>query len=89
MDLHTREIKNEISNRELPSLEEIQAQREALNLGLGGRVLPNIFLPDQAIRDGEKVMCDAATKAYWQKAFVNFHARDDVQRSVAPFTINF
>ncbi|KAD7117468.1 hypothetical protein E3N88_04736 [Mikania micrantha] len=39
MDMYLREIKKKIAKGEFPSMEQIQAQRESLNLGFGGRVI--------------------------------------------------
>ncbi|KAD6796351.1 hypothetical protein E3N88_07247 [Mikania micrantha] len=55
MDLHMRDIKNKISKGELPSLEQIRTQKEALNLSFGGRIIYDTPLSGSAIRAGEEI----------------------------------
>ncbi|KAD3067304.1 hypothetical protein E3N88_35184 [Mikania micrantha] len=50
MDMHLREIKKKIAKGELPSMKQIQAQRESLNLGFGGRIIFDTLFSGSAIR---------------------------------------
>ncbi|KAD4888800.1 hypothetical protein E3N88_20873 [Mikania micrantha] len=82
MDMHVRDIKAKIAKGELPSMEQIQAQRTSLNLGLGsgGGVRIEIPLSGSGIREGEEVMCGEATKAM----FPNMFTLNPKEESVSP-----
>ncbi|KAD6454710.1 hypothetical protein E3N88_09416 [Mikania micrantha] len=71
MDMHIRDIKAKISRGELPSIEQIRAQKANLiiGLGLGGGARIEFPLSGAGIRDGEEVMCGEATKAMFPKMF--------------------
>ncbi|KAD7477832.1 hypothetical protein E3N88_00968 [Mikania micrantha] len=69
MDMHVRDIKAKIAIGELPSMELIQAQKASLNLGLGGGAIIEIPISGSGIREGEEVMCGAATKAMFPNMF--------------------
>ncbi|KAD3641229.1 hypothetical protein E3N88_30453 [Mikania micrantha] len=65
MDMHIRDIKAKVARGELPSIEQIRARKESLmrGLGLGGGATIEFPLSGAGIREGEEVMCGAATKA--------------------------
>ncbi|KAD1072734.1 hypothetical protein E3N88_43332 [Mikania micrantha] len=71
MDMHVRDIKAKVARGELPSIEQIQAQRASLNLGLGleGGATIEIPLSGAGIREGEEVMCGEATKSMFPNMF--------------------
>ncbi|KAD6119075.1 hypothetical protein E3N88_10346 [Mikania micrantha] len=71
MDMHVRDIKAKIARGELPSMEQIQAQRASLNLGLGleGGATIEIPISGSGIKEGEEVMCGEATKAMFPNMF--------------------
>ncbi|KAD4385999.1 hypothetical protein E3N88_26168 [Mikania micrantha] len=71
MDMHVRDIKAKIARGELPSMEQIQAQRASLNLGLGlgGGATIEIPISGSGIREGEEVMRGEATKAMFPNMF--------------------
>ncbi|KAD7478606.1 hypothetical protein E3N88_01742 [Mikania micrantha] len=71
MDMHVRDIKAKIAKGELPSIEQIQAPRASLNLGLGlgGGATIEFPISGSGIREGEEVMCGEVTKAMFPNMF--------------------
>ncbi|KAD4888650.1 hypothetical protein E3N88_20723 [Mikania micrantha] len=71
MDMHIRDIKAKVARGELPSVEQIRAQKASLmrGLGIGGGARIEFPLSGTGIRQGEEVMCGEATKAMFPNMF--------------------
>ncbi|KAD0488155.1 hypothetical protein E3N88_44187 [Mikania micrantha] len=71
MDMHIRDIKAKVARGELPSIEQIRAQKASLmrGIGLGGGVRIEFPLSGAGIREGEEVMCGEVTKAMLPNRF--------------------